>query len=71
VVSQDHDDIEFSFWVRLHARTPNDFPPVTDSREEGVKLLMGGEIGRIGVEKSLSIGSGNISKAVLSRRSKF
>ena len=66
------DDIEFSYWGRTHARTPKWFPPVIEPQEEGVKLLRGGEFGRIGAGESHSrIGSGNIAKAVLSRRSKL
>ncbi|KAH9964194.1 WD40-repeat-containing domain protein [Russula dissimulans] len=72
--NQDNDDdeeVEFSYWGRPHARTPKWFPPVTEPQEEGVKLLMGGEFGRIRVESRSRIGIGNISKAILSRRSKL
>jgi len=65
------DDIESNYWGRPHARTPIWFPPVTEPQEEGVRLLMGGEFGRIGVESQSRIGRGNIANAILSRRCKL
>lgn len=68
---EDEDDMEPSYWGRPHARTPKWFPPVTTPQEAGLKLLMGGEFGRVGVETQSWKGSADISKAILSRRSKL
>jgi len=65
------DDLEPSYWGRPHARTPKWFPPVTTPQEAGLKLLMGGEFGRVGVETQSWKGIADISKAILSRRSKL
>ncbi len=74
--NDDNDDedyeMEYSYWGRPFARTPKWFPPVTTPQEQGVKLLMGGEFGRIGVEsRSRGEGSANFSRAILSGRSKL
>ena len=68
---EDEDDLEPSYWGRPHARTPKWFPPVTTPQEAGLKLLMGGEFGRVGVETQSWKGSADISRAILSRRSKL
>jgi hypothetical protein len=68
---EDDDYDEEDNWGRPPARTPKWFPPVTEPQEEGLKLLMGGEFGRIGVEARSRNGSGNFAKAILSRRSKL
>jgi len=68
---EDEDDLGPSYWGRPHARTPKWFPPVTTPQEAGLKLLMGGEFGRVGVETQSWKGSADISKAILSRRSKL
>lgn len=65
------DDLEPSYWGRPHARTPKWFPPVTTPQEAGLRLLKGGEFGRVGVEARSWKGSADISKAILSRRSKI
>lgn len=70
--SEDEDyDREYSYWGRPFARTPKWFPPVTVPQEEGLKLLMSGEFGRIGVDARSRRGSANFSKAILSSRSKL
>jgi hypothetical protein len=65
------DEREFGYWGRPHARTPRWFPLVTTPQEPGVKLLMGGEFGRVGVETRSWKGSADVSKAILSSRSKL
>lgn len=64
-------EMEYSPWGRPLAQTPKWFSPVTVPQEAGLKLLMGGEFGRIGVEALSRKGSANISKAILSSRSKL
>lgn len=68
---EDDNDLEPSYWGRPPARTPKWFPPVTEPREAGLKLLMGGEFGRVGVEARSRQGGSDISKAISSRRSKL
>jgi WD repeat-containing protein 23 len=67
----DDDEPDYGYWGRPPARTPKWFAPVTAPQEAGLKLLMGGEFGRIGVEARSRKGSANFSKAILSRRSKL
>ena len=74
--SQDNDDdedyeMEYSPWGRPYAQTPRWFSPVTEPQEAGIRLLMGGEFGRIGVEAQSRKGSANFSKVILSSRSKL
>ena len=64
-------EMEYSPWGRPLAQTPKWFSPVTVPQEAGLKLLMGGEFGRIGVEALSRKGCANISKAILSSRSKL
>jgi WD repeat-containing protein 23 len=64
-------EMEYSYWGRPFARTPKWFPAVTAPQEAGLKLLMGGEFGRVGVESRSRKGSANFSKAILSSRSKL
>ena len=68
---EDDNDLEPSYWGRPPVRTPKWFPLVTEPHEAGLKLLMGGEFGRVGVEARSWKGSSDISKAILSRRSKL
>lgn len=68
---EDDNDLEPSYWGRPPARTPTWFPLVTEPHEAGLKLLMGGEFGRIGVEARSWKGGSDISKAILSRRSQL
>ncbi|KAF8481816.1 WD40-repeat-containing domain protein [Russula ochroleuca] len=63
--------MEYSYWGRPFAKTPKWFPPVTAPQEAGLKLLMGGEFGRIGVDARSRSGSANFSRAILSSRSKL
>ncbi|KAI0003806.1 WD40-repeat-containing domain protein [Russula compacta] len=67
----DDDEIEYGYWGQPHAETPKWFPPVTEPQEPGLKLLMGGEFGRIGVQTRSRKGSASFAKAILSRRSKL
>ena len=74
--SQDNDDdedyeMEYSPWGRPYAQTPRWFSPVTEPQEAGIRLLMGGEFGRIGVEAQSRKGSASFSKAILSSRSEL
>jgi hypothetical protein len=64
-------ELEYSYWGRPFARTPKWVQPVTTPQEAGLKLLMGGEFGRVGVEARSRKGSANFSKAILSSRSKL
>ncbi|KAI9507805.1 WD40-repeat-containing domain protein [Russula earlei] len=69
---EDYDDgLDYGIWGRPHATTPKWFPPVTEPQEAGLKLLKNGEFGRIGVEAWSRKGSANVSKTILSRRSKL
>ena len=67
----DEDEMEYSYWGRPYAQTPKWFTPVTAPQEAGLKLLMSGEFGRIGVETRSRRGSANVSEAILSSRSKL
>jgi len=67
----DGDELEYGYWGRSHARTPKWFPPVTTPQEAGLKLLMGGEFGRVGIEARSWKGSTDVSKVILSRGSKL
>ena len=67
----DEDEMEYSYWGRPYAQTPKWFTPVTAPQEAGLKLLVGGEFGRIGVETRSRRGSANVSEAILSSRSKL
>ena len=64
-------DMEYSYWGRPFARTPKWFSPVTAPQEAGLRLLMGGEFGRVGVEARSRKGGANFSKTILSSRSKL
>ena len=68
---EDDDELEYGYWGRSHARTPKWFPPVTTPQEAGLKLLMGGEFGRIGIEARSWKGNTDVSKVILSRRSRL
>jgi hypothetical protein len=70
---EDNDDseLEYSYWGRPRARTPKWFPPVTTPQEAGQRLLMGGEFGRVGVDASSRKGSSDVSKVIMSRRSRL
>ena len=65
---ENDDELEYGYWGRPHARTPKWFPPVTTPQEPGLKLLMGGEFGRVGVGARSWIGNTDVSKVILSRR---
>jgi hypothetical protein len=67
----DDDELEYGYWGRSHARTPKWFPPVTTPQEAGLKLLMGGEFGRIGIQARAWKGNTDVSKVILSRRSRL
>lgn len=67
----DDNEVEYGYWGRPHAKTPKWFPPVTEPQEPGLKLLMGGEFGRIGVQTRSRKGSASFAKSILSRRSKL
>jgi hypothetical protein len=67
----DDDELAYGYWGRPRARTPKWFPPVTTPQEAGLKLLMGGEFGRVGVEARSWKGNTDISKVILSGRSRL
>ncbi|KAI0308327.1 WD40-repeat-containing domain protein [Multifurca ochricompacta] len=67
----DDDEMQYSYWRRPHAKTPKWFSPVTTPQKEGIKLLMSGEFGRVGVETRSRNGDASLTKAILSRRSKL
>jgi WD repeat-containing protein 23 len=68
---EDGDELEYGYWGRSHARTPKWFPPITTPQEAGLKLLMGGEFGRVGIEARSCKGSTDVSRVILSRRSRL
>lgn len=68
---EDSDELEYGYWGRSHARTPRWFPPITTPQEAGLKLLMGGEFGRVGIEARSWKGSTDLSRVILSRRSRL
>lgn len=70
---EDEEDLAFGYFARPHAQTPKWFTPVTTPQEAGLKLLMSGEFGRVGVGARSWEGHGSFdfSKAILSRQSKL
>ena len=68
---EDEEEMQLSYWHPPYAKTPKWFPPVTTPQEEGKRLLVSGEFGRIGFESRSRHGDSSFAKAILSRQTKL